>query len=307
MTNVLLAGATGMLGSRLAEHLLDAPGTRLRLLVRDHTADPARRALLDGLVARGAEVVVGDLADPDSLLAATRGVEVVVSALQGGRDVIVDGQVALARASAANGVRRFLPSDYALDLFKAPPGQLGGFDLRREADEQIAALGMEHVHVLTGAFLDGFLSSNGAVDYDDDAGTVTFWGTGDERFDATSVDDTARVAARAALDPAVPSGKFAVAAERLSFNDMVKAVESQRGRSYERRSRGPVDGLRGQIAEHRRAGDLMAATMDTYQVFMLSGEAALDDLQNDRYPDLALQSFAQVLAAGAADPAGARP
>ena len=32
---VLLAGSTGMLGGRIAHHLLDAPATALRLLVRD--------------------------------------------------------------------------------------------------------------------------------------------------------------------------------------------------------------------------------------------------------------------------------
>ncbi|CAA9429027.1 hypothetical protein AVDCRST_MAG82-1967, partial [uncultured Rubrobacteraceae bacterium] len=32
----------------------------------------------------------------------------------GGREVVVDGQIALARAAAANGVRRILPSDFAI-------------------------------------------------------------------------------------------------------------------------------------------------------------------------------------------------
>lgn len=56
--------------------------------------------------ARGAVVVIGDVTGPSFLDAATSGVDVVVSALQGGPEVIVDGQVALAERAARTGVRR---------------------------------------------------------------------------------------------------------------------------------------------------------------------------------------------------------
>lgn len=298
---VLLAGATGMLGARIAHHLLDADEMDLRLLVRPNALDdPAKRAVLDPLTDRGAELVEGDVTDRASLESATRGVDVVVSALQGGREVIVDGQVALARAAAANGVRRFLPSDYGLDLFESPPGEHAPFDQRREADEVIATLGMEHVHVLSGAFLDMLAMPGAIVDFDDDAGVATMWGSGDERFEATSVDDTARYAARVALDPSVPSGKFAVAAQRLTLGDIVAVVERTTGREYTRRSRGTPQDLRAWIAGRRDAGDEMSAAMGTYLLFMLTGAAALGDLQNDRYPDIRPSTLDQHAGTGVA-------
>jgi uncharacterized protein YbjT (DUF2867 family) len=192
-TTVLLAGATGMLGGRIAHHLLDAEKVALRLLIRSPVlADPAKRSRLDRLVERGAEVVEGDVSDPASLGRATAGVDVVVSALQGEREVLVDGQVALARA-AANGVRRMLPSDFALDLFKASPGEHPAFDLRRAAGEAIDTLRIDQIHLLNGAFLDMLASGAGMIDFDSETGVATFWGTGEERFDATTVDDTARL------------------------------------------------------------------------------------------------------------------
>lgn len=273
-----------MLGARIAHHLLEAEDVVLRLLVRSAAlADPDKRSGLDLLVERGAEVVEGDVTDPASLVRATDGVDVVVSALQGGREVIVDGQIALARAAASNGVRRILPSDFALDLFKASPGEHPAFDLRREADEAIASLGMEHVHVLTGALLDTLATGAGIIEFDDEAGVASFWGTGEERFDATTVDDTARYAARVAVDP---SGKFAAAGQQLSFGEIVSAVERGTGRRYERRSRGTTDDLRAWIASQREAGETTAAMYGTYQLYMLTGQTALDDLQNDRYPDI---------------------
>ena len=284
---VLLAGVTGMLGARIAEHLRDSGDATVRLLVREQARDdPAKRAAIDALVARGAEIAVGDVTDPRSLDDATRGVDVVVSALQGGRDIIVDGQVALARAAVANGVRRILPSDYALDLFKATPGEHAAFDLRREADEQIAELDIERINVLNGAFLDGLAMPGAIVTFEDDAGIATFWGSGDERFEATTVDDTARFAARVALDPGVAPGKFAVAVDRVSFKKIIAAVERATGRRYEPRSRGDLDDLRAWVDARRQEGDDRAVLMGRYLQYMLSGQTHLEDLQNDRYPDI---------------------
>jgi uncharacterized protein YbjT (DUF2867 family) len=272
---VLLAGATGMLGARIAEHLLDADDVVLRLLVRQATLDdPEKRRQIDPLVERGAEVVIGDVSDPASLDDATRGVDVVISALQGGREIIVDGQFALAQAAVTNGVRRMLPSDFALDHFKATPGEHSAFDLRRDADQQIADLDIEQVNVLGGAFLDAAVAPGG-----------------DEHFEATTVDDTARYAARVALDPEIEAGKFAVAADRISFNEIVAAHERATARHYETRSRGDVDELRAWIDERQQEGDHYAALTGRYVQYMLSGQTQLQDIQNDRYPDITPQTL----------------
>ena len=167
---VLLAGATGMFGSRVADKLLERPNAKVRLLVRS-TEKNGKRDVIAEFVSRGAEVVTGDVADAASLDGATRGVDVIVSTLQGGPDVILDGQMSLANIGKKNGVRRILPSDYALDLFKATSGEHMMFDLRRRADEAISTMGIEHVHVLQGAFMELFGPGMGTVDYAN--GTVT--------------------------------------------------------------------------------------------------------------------------------------
>ncbi len=69
---VLLAGATGMFGGRIARQLLNRPETRLRLLVRGPEVS-GKRAALEPLLARGAEIVEGDLANHASLDRATQG------------------------------------------------------------------------------------------------------------------------------------------------------------------------------------------------------------------------------------------
>ena len=205
-TTVLLAGATGMLGNRIAAHLLDQHDADVRLLLRTPApTDRIKLEAVESLTRRGATVTIGDVTDPATLDAATAGVDVVVSALQGGSETILDGQVALARAAAGNGVRRFLPSDFAIDLFTAPAGA-PQFDLRRAAAEAIDALPMQVVHVLSGGFMDMMLDPAVPGLIDLSGGTVMLWGTGDEPFDLTTVEDTARFTARVATDSADVSG-----------------------------------------------------------------------------------------------------
>jgi uncharacterized protein YbjT (DUF2867 family) len=259
----------------------------VRLLVRG--ADAAdKRAALDPLRTLGAEVVEGDLADRASLDRATQGVEVIVSAVQGGPDIIIDGQVALAEIGRSNGVRRILPSDYALDLFQATPGEHLMFDLRRTADARIAATGIEHVHILQGGFMEMFKPGAGVIGKD---GVVRFWGDGTQPIEVTSVEDTARMVARAALDRDLASGKFAFAGDHISILAATAVIEAQTGRRFERRSNGSETELRA--AQAAAKDDPMTAVTLAYQLYMLTGQTALSDLQNERYPDLKLESFAE--------------
>ena len=286
---VLLVGATGMFGSRVAHYLLEQPNTHLRLLVRD-PKNSAKQNELKPFLDRGAEIVVGDLAEHDALDQATQGVAVIVSAVQGGPDVIIDGQVALAEAGKRNGVRRILPSDYALDLFKSTPGEHMMFDLRRTADEKIAEVGLEQVNILQGAFMNLFLPGMGAINLDE--GTVTFWGDGTQPIEATTVEDTARMAARVALDPGVASGKFAFTGDRISFQGAADVIEAQTGVTLERRSLGSEADLRAALAKAQQdTSNPYGAVMLAYLLYMLTGQTALSDLQNERYPDLKLESF----------------
>ncbi len=284
---ILVAGATGMLGGRIAEHLLHSNKARIRLLVRDPSAS---REKLEPLVKAGAELIEGDLADPASLDRATRGVDVIISAVQGGPDVIVDGQVALAKAGKINGVRRILPSDFALDLFKATPGEHAMFDMRAEADRQIAAIGLEQVNILQGGFMEMFLPGRGAIDLD--AGTISFFGDGNTKVDVTSVEDTARMVAKVALDRDVPAGKFAFAGDRVTFREAGEILAEATGRPIKPVSLGSEADLRSAMA----GADPHKKVMLAYMLYMTNGQTALDELQNERFLDLKLESFAAFVA-----------
>lgn len=119
---VLLTGASGFVGSHLAEALARA-GHALRLSLRGSSSDAFLAATL-------AERVTLDLADPAAADAACRGVEVVVHAAGVTRArraadffrVNAEGTLALAEAAARQGVRRFV---FVSSLEARGPDQLG--------------------------------------------------------------------------------------------------------------------------------------------------------------------------------------
>jgi nucleoside-diphosphate-sugar epimerase len=106
---ILVTGATGKVGSRFVPRLL-AKGYDVRILVRDSAKAAALAAL-------GAEVVLGDLFDANTLTPAVAGIDAIVhlAALfrvfndnEGIIKTNHDGTIALANAAIAAGVKRFV-------------------------------------------------------------------------------------------------------------------------------------------------------------------------------------------------------
>ncbi|WP_410628330.1 NmrA family NAD(P)-binding protein [Amycolatopsis sp. cmx-8-4] len=281
-TTVLLAGSTGVLGTRIAHHLLAQSDIALRLLLRASARnDPAKAEAIDALVAKGAVVVVGDVTDPASLNLATAGTDVIVSALQGGTEIIVDGQIALAESAVRNGARRFLPSDFAIDLFAAPEGA-PQFDIRKRAANVIDAMPLQVVHVLNGGFMDMMLDPRAAGIIDLNAGTVSLWGTGDEPFNLTTVEDTARFTAKIATDPAEISGVHYVSGAETTFNAIIDETEHLAGTTLTRNVVGDADDLRRITAD---AEDPWSVIQEWYLLSMLT-VPPFPATDNERYPDV---------------------
>lgn len=97
--NFFITGATGKIGSRLVPRILQQ-GHRVKLLVRD----PAKA---EGLKLQGAELIEGELLQPDLYLNALQGVDAIIhlaAQFRGASDADtrtsnIDGSLALAHPS----------------------------------------------------------------------------------------------------------------------------------------------------------------------------------------------------------------
>jgi nucleoside-diphosphate-sugar epimerase len=127
MKKILVTGATGKVGSRFVSRIL-AKGYSVRILVRDATKASA-------LVEQGAEVVIGDLNNSDTLPPAVKGMDAVVHIAAFFRSFTDNegiiktnhaGTIALANAAIAAGVKRFIFTS---------TGNVYGTDYQRPAKE----------------------------------------------------------------------------------------------------------------------------------------------------------------------------
>ncbi|MGI5488483.1 NmrA family NAD(P)-binding protein [Microtetraspora malaysiensis] len=288
-SKIFVAGATGLLGGRIVSALLDR-GASVRALVRPGV-DGEKKTAISDLQARGLEVVEGDITDPVARLADAVGdATTVISAVQGGPDVIVDGQANLVRAAEKAGAGRFIPSDFAVDMTKLEDGDNFMIDWRRRAAAAYRDADIAVASVLNGAFYEVMLGFMGIVDWE--RGTLSHWGDPDQPLDLTSVSDTAAYTAAAALDPSA-IGTLRFAGEVASFRQFHEAVQRGSGRRLELRNLGTADELRAEI---ERQAELTQNPFDyvalQYQWCMVSGKAKFDTLDNARYPQVTPVSVA---------------
>ena len=110
---IIIAGATGALGSKIAHYLLEK-GVKVWALVRKGSTN----TIIATLRKQGVEIVEVDFNNIDEIAQACMGEDCLVSAVSRLRKVIVDVQTNLVKAAVAAKVPRFIPSDFGLDFTK---------------------------------------------------------------------------------------------------------------------------------------------------------------------------------------------
>jgi hypothetical protein len=297
---IVVVGAAGKLGRLIVESLVAHPGVRVRALVRDPNKAEAQALARDRV-----ELAAFDAtASTDSARAdAVRGAFAVVSALQGGPDVIVDAQLALVRAAKAAGARRFIPSDYSFNIFTLPQGINVNTDWRRAlADRARAEVSdaFEVVHLMQGIFTDAFvLGFLGA--FDGQKGVVRYWGDGETPIDWTTWEDTAKYAAAAAMDDGKVPEQLFVSGDRMDILTFAQTWEQARGKELTLERLGSLEDLERETQRRLAAEpqNMYAWLPLMYARGIFGGRALLGASENGRYPAIRPESVAQAIARGA--------
>ncbi|MET0219429.1 MAG: NmrA family NAD(P)-binding protein, partial [Tardiphaga sp.] len=277
---IVLAGATGDLGGRIAR-ALRRRHVDVRVLVRSDTP----QLKLSALRAIGATPLQVDFADSAALRRACAGAACVVSALNGLEPTIVGLQGRLLDAAVAAGVPRFMPSDFSLDFTKTRPGDNRNMDLRRNFMERIDRSPIRATSLLNGAFADLLTGEAPIVLHK--FHRILYWGDADQPLDFTTKDDVADYAADLALDPDAP--RFSrIAGDVVSARDLAALMTRLSGVSYKLFRAGGIGRLGVIIAVARAVSPKTDAPFPAWQGMqymrdMSSGRGKLSPLDNARY------------------------
>jgi uncharacterized protein YbjT (DUF2867 family) len=296
---IVLAGATGNLGGRIAKALLER-GAVVRAIVRRGTSAHAKVAALRQA---GAEVVEADYGSDSELRKACEGGACVVSALSGLEDVIVDAQTSLLGAAIAAGVPRFIPSDYAIDFTKLSEGGNRNLDLRREFLRRIDRAPIAATSILNGMFADMLTGQAPIVLLK--LRRVLYWESADQPLDFTTMDDTAAFTAAAALDPSTPRF-LRIAGDTLNARGLAAVASEVTGERFRLLRAGGIGRLKGIIRIARAVAPQRDAVSPPWQGMqylkdMFEGRATLAPLDDARYPGLRWTTVRDVLAAYVAE------
>ena len=221
---ILVAGGTGRLGVRVANRLC-AEGEAVRVLSRGLTP-PAGR--LDERI----EVVRADVRDPASLREPMRGVDVVVSAVQGlvgtggvsPESVDRDGNVHLIEAAEAEGADVVLLSVIAARADS--PLQLGR--MKHAAEQRLRASSCSWTIVRADAYAETWvdLMSETAGS----KGRPLVFGRAQNPISFVSVDDVSALVARAVQDPTLRGRVLEICGpDAVSMSRLAELVMAHRG------------------------------------------------------------------------------
>jgi hypothetical protein len=287
-TPVLVAGATGMLGFEIAKALSRREGVEVRALVRPESLNnPHKIDKLEALRSHGVTLIEGDLLKPETLQLACQNVEIVVSAVSGDADVIVDGQTNLIQAAEAAGARRFIPSDYCPDYRTLDWGDHKQMDYRKAILNLLQGnRKLSYTLILNGVFMETLFSPYSVV-FDFRHGIFKYWGDGNTEFDVTSLFDVAAYTASAALDEGLANQALEVYGDSLSMKQLQRLYQDNTIQILAEKQMGSIADLQAWI---QRKKETAQATTDysSYQTHyvLVSGKGKLRHNLSDRYPNI---------------------
>ncbi|WP_347159400.1 NmrA family NAD(P)-binding protein [Pontibacter chitinilyticus] len=291
---IILAGATGELGGRIAQALREQ-GAAVRAIVRPGSNGSKVAALRK----KGVEVVEANFKSVSDLSSACAGGTCVVSALSGLQDVILEAQRVLLHAALEAGVPRFIPSDFSIDFTQLPPGTNRNLDLRKEFHQRLDKAPIAATSIFNGMFAELLTGQAPLILFP--LRRVLYWGDADQLLDFTTMDDTAAFTAAAALDPTTPR-YLRVAGDVCSVRDLQEIASDVTGKAFHLFRVGGLGRLDTMIQVTRALLPQKQEVFPPWQGMqylrnMFSGRAKMEPLDNDRYPDLRWTSVREVLSA----------
>jgi uncharacterized protein YbjT (DUF2867 family) len=290
---IVLAGATGDLGTRIARALSKRGADVVALGRIGALADKVQ-----ALESLGAKVRIVDMASVSDIAKACDGAACVVSALSGLRDVIIDTQSVLLEAALAARIPRFIPSDFSMDFRTLPAGENRNLDLRREFHQRLDVAPIASTSIFNGPFGEVLTTYNVPL-FDFKKKLVGYWEDPDWVIGFTAMNDVAAYTAAAALDQSTPRA-LRIASFRVTPRELAKFTDEVMRTPFQLVRLGSLEDLRAQNkserAAHPKGENELYPRWQVGQYLQTMFSTHYDEIDNDRYPDLKWTSFADLVA-----------
>jgi len=228
---ILVAGATGVLGSEIVRRLT-ARGDQVRAMVRT-TSAPEK---IERLKMLGAEIVRADVKEPRTLLAACEGVSAVISTITtiltsqpGDSFEATDGEgnEALIDAAKNAGAAKFVFVSF--DTSVTPDNPLSS--AKRAVEEHLKASGLDYTILHGSLFCESWLGP--MLFADPVAGTAKVYGKGTDKIRYVAVADVAEFAVQSLTAPIAHNATIDVGGpEEISQREAVRIFEEAYGKKF---------------------------------------------------------------------------
>lgn len=206
---VLVTGATGKIGSLLVPKL-KAAGADVRALVRSTEKGKAAKD-------EGAEIVLGDFDQPDTLKAAMQGVDTLVLITPPGPEADKQSQACIQTAKDA-GVKNVVRISAIIPDERRPTDNTRQ---HAETDEMLKASGLSFTILRPHAFMQNIFASSGSIAQDG----KLYWGMGDGKMGMIDVRDIADVAAKVVMEEGHDGAIYSLTGpESISFHDVAREL-----------------------------------------------------------------------------------
>jgi uncharacterized protein YbjT (DUF2867 family) len=230
-STVLVAGATGFLGSEICRQLI-LKNKNVKGLVRA-TSDSNKVARLKE---SGVETIEGDLKNKDSLKNALRGVSAIISTVSSSisrqegdsiQTVDDEGQNNLIDAAVDAGVSQFV-----FVSFCAMPGLYPLQTAKRKVEKRLAESGLNYTILQPTYFMEVWLSPVLGFDYPNAKATI--YGEGKNKVSWIAIKDVAAFAVAALDNPAAKNRIIELGGPMaLSPLEVVNIFEATKGKKFE--------------------------------------------------------------------------
>jgi len=217
---------------------------------------------------------MGDVTKPLTIKNCTVGIHTLISALSGDEKVIFDGQMALLEDGIQNGLKRFVPADFTIDLKRTDSGDDPLLTYHKKFRSELSKTNVKSLVIVCGMFLDTFFGFS-MTD------SIQYWGERNTRLDLTAAEDVAKTTAEAVSDPN-KTGEFRIAGNELSPEEIFEIVEKL-GWKINLHRLGSITDLKREAKKFKEEGNLDQALDRFYAIHAFDGAGKLHDLHNSQF------------------------